>query len=77
MEGKQAFKNVTTYCAVCGLSLSMVAGEIAETYEGKMIREHVHTHYDYQPVGTSSYFVSATTASSVTISGTSGGFNLG
>ena len=68
MDGKEVVKRVMVVCSVCGLSLSIIIGELGEIYDGKAMQEHAHSHYHYQHVGQSAYLVSGTSASGTAIS---------
>ncbi|GEM_PF-5186697 len=57
------YKVIALGCAL------IVVAELGEIHEGKPAHEHVHTHYDFQPVGTSAYLASGTSAGGVEISG--------
>ena len=78
MDSKEIVKRVVVICTVCGLSFSILIGELGEILEGKAMKEHTHSDLDYEHVGDSVYLVSGTTASSAAISGdTLTGFSPG
>ncbi len=68
MDSKEVIKKVVVYCAVCGLSFATAMGELGEIREGKDMKEHAHTHYQYQYLGTPALAI-GTSASGVAISG--------
>ena len=71
MEGNMGEENIVkkteVVCTICGLLICVLTSEIVDVYEAKPIKEHMHTHIDYQRLGESAYVVSGMSSSAAGI----------
>jgi len=61
--------NILTIVTALGLPVVVICTEVIEAYEGRAIKEHLHSHYDYQYVGNSNLMAISTSAGTTAISG--------